>query len=652
MARSRKTDIALDPLARSNLAWLLICVGLIGANGCRARSATTSSAITPVVRDACLRQMRNTLRGESGWPKVHAAEFLTALDYRQNVRAEFELEMERHGDESPYRIGIWRVLAQLDRHNPPAYARSIRRIVTAFSEPTSPDRIHAVESLAKLGYAFPRSVTSLSDVDSQVTEIADMAEFARDGPPAGRAYALWVFLNNGASDAEQQLQELLRSEAESCRRTAAYVLRHRRAVTPSTMEQLEAALSKEPRESPARVYLLSAVLKHDIAGDVTDSKEPLQRELTSFLEHGTPGEQFEASRLLADIGDSYASNLIATLRQADVATDVKSSVAHALCRIGRRHEAHMSVVDWGVVGCYAIGMLVVGVYYARRMKTTADYVLGGRNMRPWAVGLSLFATLLSTLSYLAWPGEMIKNGPIILMGYAAHPLIFLVVGWFLIPRIMQMQVTSAYEILETRFGLSIRLLGSFLFLSLRLLWMASIIYWTTTIVLLPAAGLKPQYAGYVALILGIVTVVYTSLGGLRAVVMTDVIQTFILFAGAIAGLVIISYSLGGVREWLPDHWAPHWNAPRLWFDFDPQARSTLANAMLGTFCWYVCTAGSDQMAIQRYLATRDIKAARRTLAVSLSTDLLVVAFLGLMGLALLAFFSASRADGGRPVDLC
>ena len=74
----------------------------------------------------------------------------------------------------------------------------------------------------------------------------------------------------------------------------------------------------------------------------------------------------------------------------------------------------MALLDWIVVAAYAIGMLAVGRYYGRRNETAEDYHLGGRRMSPFAVGLSLFATLTSSLSYLAVPGEMVKNGPMVL----------------------------------------------------------------------------------------------------------------------------------------------------------------------------------------------------------------------------------------------
>src|SRR5688572_1330390 len=120
-------------------------------------------------------------------------------------------------------------------------------------------------------------------------------------------------------------------------------------------------------------------------------------------------------------------------------------VATALPGAGR-----LSVLDWFVIVLYAAGMMAVGVYYSRRNVTAEDYLLGGRQMKPWAIGLSLFATLLSTISYLAYPGEMIKHGPMILSGMLVYPVVMYVGGWVLIPFFTRLRVTSAYEILELR----------------------------------------------------------------------------------------------------------------------------------------------------------------------------------------------------------
>ncbi len=296
----------------------------------------------------------------------------------------------------------------------------------------------------------------------------------------------------------------------------------------------------------------------------------------------------------------------------------------------------LTTVDWIVIISYAVGMILVGWYYSRRTSTTEDYLLGGRNMRPWTVGISMFATMLSTLSFLSYPGEIISYGPMILTGLAVYPLIYLVVGWLLIPFIMRLRITTAYEILEARFGGSIRLLGSLIFLAIRLLWMATIIYITTSMVLIPLAGWEQSRTPIVCAVLGVVTIIYTSLGGLRAVVVTDVVQTAILFGGACLTLVLITRQFGGVSEWWPSSCYEHWPEP-VW-GLDTTARISFIGMIISKFTWYVCTSGSDQMAIQRYLATRNVKAARRVLLISLIGDVVVTFLLAILGFALLAYF--------------
>ncbi|MBN2292474.1 MAG: sodium/solute symporter [Pirellulales bacterium] len=298
----------------------------------------------------------------------------------------------------------------------------------------------------------------------------------------------------------------------------------------------------------------------------------------------------------------------------------------------------MTALDWIVIAAYAFSMLAIGWYYARRTTSTGDYLLGGRKIGSLSLGLSLFATMLSALTYLALPGEVIKNGPVFAIGkVAAYPLVAVIVGWFLVPRIMKLSVTSVYEILEVRLGLSVRMLGSMLFLTLRLMWMAVVIYATSSKVLVPLLGLEQSATPYFCVILGAITVAYTTMGGLRAVVLTDVIQTFILFTGALLTLGLISYHFGGPSGWWPSQWPAHWPAPEWGYDPNPDVR-TFAGVFTATILWFVCTQGSDQMTVQRFLASRDVKAARRTLIYSLACSAGAAVLLTLVGLALMAYF--------------
>ncbi len=131
--------------------------------------------------------------------------------------------------------------------------------------------------------------------------------------------------------------------------------------------------------------------------------------------------------------------------------------------------------------------------------------------------------------------------------------------------------------------------------------MAVIIYATVDKVLVPLLDLNPSATPYLCAVLGLITVIYTSMGGLRAVVLTAVVQTIILFGAAILTLVLITSAMGGVGAWWPSGWSTNWPEP-VW-GYDPGVRNSFLGALIATFTWWVCTSGSDQMAIQRYLAT-------------------------------------------------
>ena len=308
----------------------------------------------------------------------------------------------------------------------------------------------------------------------------------------------------------------------------------------------------------------------------------------------------------------------------------------------------LSFLDWTILCIYALGMLGIGWYYQRRNKTKEEYLLGGRKMKSTSIGISLFATLLSTLSYLTYPGEMIQHGPIIFAGALAFPLVYGIVGWWVIPAIMKTGVTSAYEILERKLGLSVRLLGTMMFLLLRLLWMATIIYVTVDVALYAVVQFNKAYVPLIAALLTVVTIVYTTMGGLKAVVVTDIIQSGIFLGGALLSVLVVCWHFGSISTIFPKEWPSHWNTFKI--GFDPLERATLANAMLSVLVWYVCTNGSDQIAVQRYLATPDVKTARRSFKIALMSDVFASTLLALVGLSMLAYFTSnSSLLNGKPI---
>jgi SSS family solute:Na+ symporter len=338
---------------------------------------------------------------------------------------------------------------------------------------------------------------------------------------------------------------------------------------------------------------------------------------------------------------THCSHWIAAALPFVLAADILTASA-AGAEQGSESAAEMQsgglhLFDWAIIAAYGCATIGLGIYFGRRQRSAEEYFVGSGKINPFLVGVSLFATLLSTISYLSMPGEAAGKGPTAMVGMLAFPLIFLVVAYVILPVYMRQRVTSAYELLEERLGLSVRLLGATLFLVLRLVWMTLLVYLTAKAMTV-MMGLDPTWIPLIVIITGVVSVIYTSLGGLRAVIVTDFMQTVLLFGGAILVIVTVSYDFGGFG-WFPMQWHPNWDTQPI-FSFDPQTRITVVGTILSIFAWYVATLGGDQTSVQRFMATRDLAAARRAVATQLSVGFTVQVTLFLVGFALLSYFQS------------
>lgn len=297
--------------------------------------------------------------------------------------------------------------------------------------------------------------------------------------------------------------------------------------------------------------------------------------------------------------------------------------------------AGLTIVDWAIVLVYAGSTIALGWYFSRRQKSTEEYFVGGGNMNSLLVGVSLFATLLSTISYRSMPGEVLGKGPMGMTNMLAYPLVFVIVGYGLIPFLMRQRATSAYALLEERLGLSVRMLGVVMFLLLRLVWMSLLVYLTAE-ALVVMIGVEEKWIPAIVIVTGLVSVTYASLGGLRAVVITDLIQTILLFGGALLVIGMVTYDFGGVG-WLPTEWNSNWDTQPI-FSFDPATRVTVVGSMLSMMVWHICTAAGDQVSIQRFMSTTDARAARRSFLTQMIVTLIVGVTLCFVGFALLAYY--------------
>ncbi len=298
-----------------------------------------------------------------------------------------------------------------------------------------------------------------------------------------------------------------------------------------------------------------------------------------------------------------------------------------------------AALDWAAVLIGAALLLGIGWHFARRQRTTEEYFVAGRNQRPWVAGISLFAALFSLVAYLGVPGEIVQHGPVLVLGsVAALPLTYWIISRFLIPAFMRMPITSGYELLESRLGRSVRRTGAITFMTVRLVWMALILYVSANVVI-TVTGWDRSWIGPIECAVGALATAYTLAGGIEAAMTTAVLEFALLLLGAVLTVVLVTVRCGGVGGWWPQHRPGFW-APQPFWSADWHVRMTA----VGTFVSYaistVSAGGSDQVAIQRYLTTRDTAAARRAVLFGHMAVGSILIVLAGVGAALLGYYRA------------
>lgn len=293
-------------------------------------------------------------------------------------------------------------------------------------------------------------------------------------------------------------------------------------------------------------------------------------------------------------------------------------------------------VDGVIIVAYACGMLAVGTYYRFHQKNSDEYFVGNRAMSPFLIGVSMYATLFSTIGYLSFPGEIVKHGPVMLTSVLSLPLSYYIVGYLMIPVYMRYNATSAYELLEAKLGLRARFVGATLFVLLRLVWMSTLIFFASK-AMLTMLDLDQKWLLLITILTSSVAIGYSSIGGLRAVVITDLLQFLLLFGGTVLVITTITYRMGGF-DWIPREWNNTWDTQPL-FGL-PGVRVTVFGAIIYGTTWTICTAGSDQVVIQRFMATGGVGAARRSFLVNSIANASAIVVLALLGFSLLAYYQS------------
>lgn len=289
-----------------------------------------------------------------------------------------------------------------------------------------------------------------------------------------------------------------------------------------------------------------------------------------------------------------------------------------------------------IIGLYMAALIATGFFFSRRQTSTEAYFVANRSIPGWAMGISLLATIITSVTFIAYPGAAYAGNWALIVPGVMMIAVPLVAGPVIVPFFRHVVRMSAFEYFGHRFGTGVRLYSSAMFAAGHLLKMAFVVY-------LLSLTVKSMTGWNLDLILAAtvsVTVLYAFVGGLEAVIWADVFQGILLWAGA---LIAAGFLIGLTPMPLSDILASAWHAHKFslgsW-TANPHTRSIMVLLLYGLF-FYLQKYTADQTVVQRYLAARSDAQALRGILLGAVLCLPVWSLFMFVGTLLWAFYHVS-----------
>ncbi|WP_034044617.1 sodium:solute symporter family transporter [Wocania ichthyoenteri] len=266
------------------------------------------------------------------------------------------------------------------------------------------------------------------------------------------------------------------------------------------------------------------------------------------------------------------------------------------------------IINYSVLALYLLISVLIGLYFARKQKSTADYFTGGGRIPWWASGLSVFGTLLSAITFMAIPAKaFITDWSFFFLNITAI-LITPVIAFIFIPFFNKLKIKTAYEYLEGRFNYTARAFGSLSFILFQL-GRIGIVLLLPSLAISIVTGIPVETS---ILIMGVLCIFYTTFGGIEAVIWTDVMQVVVLLGGSILAVVWIilhtETSFVDMISYASER--DKFNITNMELNF---TESTFWVVFIGGLASAMVTQGTDQTIVQRFLTSSSVKDSRKTL---------------------------------------
>lgn len=293
----------------------------------------------------------------------------------------------------------------------------------------------------------------------------------------------------------------------------------------------------------------------------------------------------------------------------------------------------MRISDILVLLLYLIALVVIGLRFARRQRSTSEYFVAGRSIPGWAMGLSLLATIITSVSFVAYPGAAYAGDWSLLVPGIMFVGVLALCGKVVVPFFRHVVNMSAYEYFGLRFGTGVRLYSSFAFGVGHFSKMGFVFY----LLALTLAAMTGWSIDSIIVITAVVTILYTVLGGVEAVVWTDVLQGFVLWLGILVSLAYLLFlPPQGPHAVLHEAWSHHkisLGSPAMRLD-----QPTILVLAIYGFFFYLQKYTADQTVVQRYLIARSDRSALRGIALGAGLCLPVWTAFMLIGTLLWSFY--------------
>lgn len=269
--------------------------------------------------------------------------------------------------------------------------------------------------------------------------------------------------------------------------------------------------------------------------------------------------------------------------------------------------SEFGLLNWTIVFAYLIGILVLGFFLSKRIETDQDYYLGRKTTPWWAISLSLLATYLSVLGFLGGSAWSYTEGIAVAIIHINYPLVVFIVITIFLPFFYNSGVASIFDYLERRFGVKARTFMSSVFLFGTFIYSGILLY-TTALVLEFITGIPVTTA---ILIVAIVALTYTILGGITAVIWTDFVQAVVLIIGAVLVLYFVVAELPASMQSTLAAMKTEGRTSPFDFSLDTSKVATIWTGLVAMTIYHVVVFGINQMLVQRTLAAKSLADAKK-----------------------------------------